>query len=81
MAVIKFVLILIIILYLFNKVGKFFYGLFFPEKAAKQRSNANGRSTSQDQKNREGDVHMSNEKSKDGKNFKAGDYVDFEEVD
>ena len=84
-AIIKFVLILIIVLYLINKVGKFFYELFFPEKAAQQKQRANSssnqRTTSQQQNHREGDIHIPREQSSKDKKFKGGDYVDFEEVD
>jgi Na+-transporting methylmalonyl-CoA/oxaloacetate decarboxylase gamma subunit len=80
-AIIKFVLILIIVLYLINKVGKFFYELFFPEKAAQQKQRSNQRTTSQQQDHREGDIHIPREQSSKDKKFKGGDYVDFEEVD
>ena len=63
-AAIKFILILIIVLYLINKVGKFFYELFLPEKAAQQRTNSKQRSTSQENNQQEGDVHISKEPSK-----------------
>jgi len=81
-AVIKYVLIAIIVLYLINKVGKFFYELFFPGKLGEKQA-ANGRSTtsSRQQNYNEGDVHVSKEPNEKNKNFKGGDYVDFEEVD
>ena len=80
--VIKFVLILIIVLYLINKVGKFFYELFFPSRVEQQRAQSTRKTrTKQSQSNRQGDVHVSKEQSSKHKNFKGGDYVDFEEVE
>ena len=78
-AAIKFILILIIVLYLINKVGKFFYELFFPNRAKGQNSTSNSQKSAR--QSDEGDVHVSNEKTTNDKNFKGGDYVDFEELE
>ena len=78
--VIKFILILIVVLYLINKVGKFFYELFFPDKAnmeSKQHRQHN--TTNEDY--REGESYVNHNKSQVTKNFKGGDYVDFEEIE
>jgi hypothetical protein len=82
-SIIKFVLILIIVLYLINKVGKFFYELFFPNKVGQNTTQSSRKNSSRENPPRkEGKIHVSDEGSSNTeKNFKVGDYVDFEEVD
>lgn len=79
-AIIKFVLILIVVLYLINKVGKFFYELFFPGRGKEQQS-TNNRQQETGQNNRADDGQTYRTNVQQPKNFKGGDYVDFEEIE
>ncbi len=77
-AIIKFILIFIIVLYLIKKVGRFFYELFASPSDEKKQFN---RKKASRKVNQEGDIHFQGERPEKNKKFKAGDYVDFEEVD
>lgn len=77
-AVIKFVLILIVVLYLVNKVGRYFYELFFPNREKQQNTNYQQQNSSQDEY-RTGGTHANH--SQKPKSFQGGDYVDFEEIE
>ena len=76
----KYILILIVVLYLINKVGKFFYELFLGS-TKESRQNQSRFSTSSQSSERTNDIHVEPKNSQNSKNFKAGEYVDYEEID
>lgn len=76
----KYILILIVVLYLINKVGKFFYQLFLGS-TKESRQNQSRFKTSSQSEERTNDIHVESKKSQNSKNFKAGEYVDYEEID
>ncbi|MDB4835268.1 DUF4834 family protein [Cyclobacteriaceae bacterium] len=69
---IKYVLIFIIVLYLINKVGKFFLQLFGGGQEKKTSRQTNSQSGQTDR------VYV---KDQSQKKFTAGEYVDYEEID
>jgi len=80
----KFIIISFIVLYIIFKLsGYIIRALFFV--ASKQMENQYKQQAGQQQKKttyRNGEIHIDypSEKSAQKKNFKGGDYVDFEEV-
>ena len=76
----KYILILIVVLYMINKVGKFFYELFLGS-TKESRQNQSRFSTSSQSSERTNDIHVEPKNSQNSKNFKAGEYVDYEEID
>ncbi len=71
----RYVIVAIIILYLVNKVGKFFTRLFFTEEQQKRKQG------SKQQFNRRDDRSQAEDDPKVNKKFTAGEYVDYEEVE
>ena len=69
---IKLALAFIIISYLYKKVGRFFFNVF-----AKQQVNSKTSTNDEHQKK----TTFFDKTQKNNKNFTAGDYVDYEEVD
>jgi len=81
----KFLLILFIVGYLFIKVGGFIFRVFLGGLGAKAANQQGARSSQQSQKRRTADgvsidfvPDSKNERS--AKNFKGGEYVDYEEI-
>ncbi len=72
----RYLIIAIIVLYLFNKVGKFFTRLFFGEGEKKTGK----RGFDQQNQSKSGNIHVDNN-PKAEKKFTAGEYVDYEELD
>ena len=72
----RYLIIAIIVLYLINKVGKFFTRLFFGESEQK----SNERNFSGQNQSKSGNIHVESN-AKPEKKFTAGEYVDYEELD
>ncbi len=78
-ALLKFILIIGIIYWLFKTVGKFFFNTLTNKEGGQNPFQGN-----QQQPPREGSIHVDynpNEKKGNQQDFKGGEYVDYEEVD
>lgn len=73
MRLLKYLLIGIIIYYLISKVGKFFLHLLFGKPNEPKQQHSKGSSTF-------GNIKINYKPKKDDKDFKGGEYIDYEEV-
>ncbi|MEY3501794.1 MAG: hypothetical protein RL308_3467 [Bacteroidota bacterium] len=80
-ALIKFILIVVLVFWLFGKVIKFFLKIFLSQQIQKM---ANQQQASQQPKYPEGSIHVetntSSAKDKKPKDTLGGDYVDYEVI-
>jgi len=79
----KFLLILFVAFYLFMKIGGFFIRVMFGSLSQENRARNQQQQTPNHQQKRRGDLNIDyvpEKDSKSPKDFKGGEYVDYEEV-
>lgn len=82
MALLKFILGFIIVVYIIRKVGGFFLQLFFNQQIQKMKQQQQFYQNQQQPRYREGEIHVDfvPKDKQAAKSSMKGDYVDYEEI-
>lgn len=77
--ILKLILIFFILSFLFRKVGGFFFRTLSGTNGP-QQNGRNRQQSSQQNQQRKGGIHVDKKMASNDKEFKGGEYIDFEEI-